>query len=437
MRLLIYGINFTPELTGTGKYTGEMAAWLAGCGHEVRVVTAPPYYPEWRVKAGYSSWRYRYETLTLPGGERFDIWRCPLWVPRSPSGLTRLLHLASFMLTSVPLMLRYILWRPDVVLLIAPTLFCAPIAWVAARLSGGAAWLHIQDFELDAAIGLKLLDQHWLRASAEAFERQCMLGFDRVSTISNRMLARLQDKGIAKARCVLFPNWVDTKALYPLPQASSYRAELGIAPGTVVVLYSGNMGEKQGLELLVEAARRLQKRPEILFVLAGAGVARTRLESQGKNLPNLRWLPLQPAERLNEWLNLADIHLLPQRADAADLVMPSKLTGMMASGRPVVATALSGTQIGQVVAGCGRLVAPADLNGLVEAIYELARDSALRLKLGEQARRYAVEHWDCGHVMLDFEKNLENLFPFPGKGIQKEISLSAKKSAKKKIKFTV
>lgn len=426
MRLLIYGINFTPELTGTGKYTGEMATWLAGREYEIQVVTAPPYYPEWRVKEGYSSWRYRRETFTLPGGERFGIWRCPLWVPRSPSGLTRLLHLASFMLTSVPLMLRHILWRPDVVLLIAPTLFCAPIAWVAARLSGGAAWLHIQDFELDAAVGLNLLHQRWLRASAEAFERQCLLRFDRVSTISNRMLARLQDKGIAKARCVLFPNWVDTQILYPLPQASSYRAELGIAPETVVALYSGNMGEKQGLELLVEVARRLQNRPEILFVLAGAGVARARLESQGKNLPNLRWLPLQPAERLNEWLNLADIHLLPQRADAADLVMPSKLTGMLASGRPVVATALPGTQIGQVVASCGRLVAPADLDGLVEVIYELARDSTLRFKLGKQARRYAVEHWDYEHVMLDFEKNLENLFPLLGEGTQKGKGLSVK-----------
>jgi colanic acid biosynthesis glycosyl transferase WcaI len=128
MRLLIYGINFTPELTGTGKYTGEMAAWLAGCGHEIQVVAAPPYYPEWRVKEGYSSWRYRREIFTLPEGECFGIWRCPLWVPRFPSGLTRLLHLASFMLTSAPLMLRYVLWRPDVVLLITPTLFCAPIA---------------------------------------------------------------------------------------------------------------------------------------------------------------------------------------------------------------------------------------------------------------------------------------------------------------------
>jgi colanic acid biosynthesis glycosyl transferase WcaI len=418
MRILIYGINFTPELTGTGKYTGEMAAWLVGRGHEIRVVTAPPYYPEWRVKEGYSSWRYRRETFTLPGGERFGIWRCPLWVPRSPSGLTRLLHLASFMLTSAPLMLRYILWRPDAVLLIAPTLFCAPVAWVTARLAGGMAWLHIQDFELDAAVGLNLLHHRWLSASAEAFERQCLLRFDRISTISDRMLARLQDKGVARACCVLFPNWVDAQTIYPLPRASSYRTELGIAPETVVALYSGNMGEKQGLDLLVEAARRLQHRPEILFVLAGAGVARARLESQGKNLPNLRWLPLQPAERLNEWLNLADIHLLPQRVDAADLVMPSKLTGMLASGRPVVATALPGTQVGQVVADCGRLIAPADLNELVKAIYELAQDPALRLKLGKQARRYAVEHWDYERVMLGFEKNLENLFPSPlqGKG---------------------
>ncbi|ADJ28502.1 glycosyltransferase WbuB [Nitrosococcus watsonii] len=413
MRILIYGINFTPELTGTGKYSGEMAAWLAGRGHEVRVVTAPPYYPEWRVKEGYSSWRYRRESFALPVGEGFSGWRCPLWVPHAPSGLTRLLHLATFMLTSTPIMLRYLLWRPHVVLLVAPTLFCAPVAWIVARLGGGAVWLHLQDFELDAAVGLNLLRHGWLRGAARIFEWQWLLAFDRVSSISPRMLSHLGDKGVVETRCVLFPNWVDTQALYPLPGVSAYRAELGIVPETVVALYSGNMGEKQGLELLVEAARRLRSRPEIVFVLAGTGVARARLEAQGKDLPNLRWWPLQPAERLNEWLNLANIHLLPQRADAADLVMPSKLTGMLASGRPVVATARLETQIGQVVAGCGQLVAPGDVDGLAEAIYQLARNPGRRLKLGQQARRYAVEHCDYERVMLDFEKNLGSLLPSP------------------------
>ena len=112
MRILIYGINFSPELTGIGKYTGEMAAWLAARGHEVRVVTAPPYYPDWQVWAGFSAWQYQLADET---GGRLRVVRCPLWVPARPSGLTRLLHLASFALSSLPVLLWQWRWRPEVV----------------------------------------------------------------------------------------------------------------------------------------------------------------------------------------------------------------------------------------------------------------------------------------------------------------------------------
>ncbi len=111
MRILIYGINYAPELTGIGKYTGEMAEWLAKQGHEVRMVTAPPYYPAWRVADGYSRWKYTHERL-----DGVVVWRCPLYVPANPSGLKRLSHLASFALSSLPVMIRQIFWKPDVVL---------------------------------------------------------------------------------------------------------------------------------------------------------------------------------------------------------------------------------------------------------------------------------------------------------------------------------
>ena len=121
MKILIHGINYAPEIIGTGKYTGELGRWLAARGHEVRVVTAPPYYPAWRVGEGYSAGRYRRESIA-----GVDVWRCPLWVPEKPSGLKRLLHLASFASSSFPIMLRQALWRPDVVMLIEPPLLGAP-----------------------------------------------------------------------------------------------------------------------------------------------------------------------------------------------------------------------------------------------------------------------------------------------------------------------
>ncbi|CAB1275823.1 putative glycosyl transferase [Candidatus Nitrosacidococcus tergens] len=406
MRILLYGINFLPELIGTGKYTGEMASWLADHGYEVRVVTAPPYYPDWHVHAGYLAWRYYKEDFLSPQGNKIKVWRCPLWVPRSPSGIKRLIHLASFMFTSITIMFSQIFWQPNIVFLVAPTLFCAPVAWVTAKFSRAKAWLHIQDFELDAAVGLKLLQYNGLRKAAEFFETRSLRSFDRVSTISEKMVDRLYDKGISKERCILFPNWVDAQKIYPLSYPSPYRKELNISPDKIIMLYSGTMGEKQGLEILIEAACKLQNYPEILFILAGTGSARSRLEKQSKGLLNILWLPLQPTERLNDWLNLADIHILPQQADAADLVMPSKLTGMLASGRPIIATALSETQVGKVVSFCGKLVAPGDTKGLITTIQKLAKDPQLQLKLGSTARDYAVNYLGYEQVLVNLEKNL-------------------------------
>jgi colanic acid biosynthesis glycosyl transferase WcaI len=135
----------------------------------------------------------------------------------------------------------------------------------------------------------------------------------------------------------LFPNWVDTRQIYPLLEGPNpLRAHLGLAPEQLAVLYAGTMGKKQGLEHLLTAASRLQGR-QLQFILCGDGAVRAELENTAKELSNVLFLQVQPAERLNELLNLADIHILPQKADAADLVMPSKLSGMLASGKPVIA----------------------------------------------------------------------------------------------------
>lgn len=413
MRILIHGINFSPELTATGKYTGEMAAWLAGRGHELRAVTAPPYYPDWRIGSGYSGRRYRRERRSIGEGS-LSVWRCPLWVPEVQSGAKRLLHLASFALSSAPVMLAQAAWRPQLVVGVAPTLFSALTALATARLAGAPAWLHIQDFEVDAAFDLGMLRSPSARRAFLGAERALLRRFNRVSTISERMLDRLAAKGVPEARRVLFPNWADIESVRPLERCSSFRAELGLADDRLVVLYAGNLGEKQGLEILVEAAKRTQYHRRIVWVIAGSGGAKKRLEAMAAGLPNLRWLPLQPLERLNELLNLADIHVLPQRADAADLVMPSKLTGMLASGRPVVATAAPQTQVGRVVPGRGVCVAPGDAEALAAAVIELADDPARRQELGLHARAYAEAYLGYDAIMTDFEREARALVAAAG-----------------------
>ena len=407
MKLLFFGINFAPELTGIGKYTGEMAVWFSANGHDVCVITAPPYYPAWKVGLGYSARQYRTETWN---GVR--VHRTPLWVPHQPGGLKRLLHLASFAASSLPVLLAQWHWKPDVVWVVEPPLMCAPAAAGFASLRGAKSWLHIQDYEVDAAFDLGLIKGNAVRRWVEGAERWLMRRFDRVSTISGRMVERAKAKGVKADQVVHFPNWVDISGISPLAAPSAYRAELGLAPDAVVALYSGNMGNKQGLAILADVARLLQDDPRIQFVFGGNGSGKADLQARCAGLPNVRFLDLQPLERLNHWLGLADVHLLPQRADAADLVMPSKLTGMLASGRAVLATALPETELGRVVAqdaACGMVVPPEDPAAMAEALRALAADPARRAELGANGRRYAERELSRDVILRRFEAQLQAL----------------------------
>lgn len=284
---------------------------------------------------------------------------------------------------------------------------CAPAALVASSMCKANAWLHVQDFEVDAAFELGILPAGPLRKIVLAIERQLMRSFDCVSTISPNMLARVIAKGVRSDNAFLFPNWADTNLIYPLDSPSlTLRAEFGIPSDAVVALYSGNMGEKQGLDIVLEAATQLSDNPSIHFVLCGDGAARDRLQRDFAHLHNVSWLSLQPIERLNELLNLADIHLLPQRAEAADLVMPSKLTGMLASGRPVVATAQQGSQLAEVVQGRGLIVEPGDLAAFTEAILRLVQSPEQRIAMGKLARTYALDNLSAESILSAMNNKL-------------------------------
>lgn len=402
MRILVYGLNFAPELTGVGKYTGEMVSWLTARGHEVRVVSGYPYYPDWRVQDSYRPWRYAKETLLGAA-----VWRCPLWVPRRPSGATRLLHLASFAAASVPVLLLQARWTPHVVITIAPTMFCAIGGWSLTRAANALGLLHVQDFEVDAAFELGVLRKPRLHRLFRRIETWLFQRFDRVTAISPRMVQRLVAKGVESKRTGLLTNWVDCEAIRPTSTPNPYRAQLGLPEDVKVALYSGAIGQKQGFETLIETAKRLTHRDDLAFVFASAGTARAKYQEMTRDLGNVRWMNLQPEDRLNDWLNFADIHLLPQRAGAADLVMPSKLMGMLASGRPVVAMAAPDTQLAEAVSGCGRAVTPESAAEFTAALVELADNAELRADLGRAARQRALEHYERGAVLARLETMLQ------------------------------
>jgi colanic acid biosynthesis glycosyl transferase WcaI len=233
-------------------------------------------------------------------------------------------------------------------------------------------------------------------------ERTVLRRFDVVSTVSKRMTERLEKKGVPLTRIRFFPNWVDTGCVKPLAGASSYREELGIDPGAVVVLFSGTLAGKQGLMVIPQVAAMMADRPDVVFVVCGDGVMKEALENSARELPNFRMIPLQPSERLGDLLGMADIHLLPQSPSAADLVLPSKLSGMLASGRPVVATCNAGTELDSVVAECGAVVPPEDGQALTEIILKLANDPQMRRELGRKARSYAECNFERDVVLRKF-----------------------------------
>lgn len=420
MKVLIYSLNFSPEIIGIGKYNSELASWLANRGHQVRVITAYPYYPWWRIKDGYQGKFYSKEFH-----DGIEIFRCPIWVPSNPSGFNRLLHLVSFAMTSFPVLLSQIFWMPKFIFLTEPPFFCAPATSIFARIVGAKSWLHIQDYELDAAFGLGLLKGEIFRRVSLWIESFLLARFSVVSTISVRMLEMAKKKGVDKSKLFFLPNWIDISnfsADKVRTVGLTLRKKMDIPDDAIVALYSGNMGAKQGLEILAklavyfeaitsqENAPEANSIPEVYFVFCGNGSGRDNLVSDCAGLKKVRFMDLQPLENLPSLLMMADIHLLPQRPEVADLVMPSKLTGMLASGRPIIATAKVGSEVYDIVKTCGIVVDPEDFSDFVRALSLLVSDKDLRQKFGKIGYEYAMKNIDMDVVLETFENKLTSFF---------------------------
>lgn len=398
MKILLYGINYSPELTGTGKYTGEMGAWFAEQGHEVRAITAPPYYPEWRIKKGYSAWRYRTQVE-----DSVRVTRCPLYVPKRPRTVTRLLHLISFSITSAFAVLAQWRWKPDLIILVVPTLFCAPQAKLLAMLTGARSVLHIQDYEVDAMFGLGMARGELLKRCVQAAERRILGWFDKVSTISSGMLDRAREKGVPENRLVFFPNWSEVERFKGVERSPALLRKLGVDPQNKVILYSGNIGEKQGLEIVIEAAERLQNKKEYVFLIVGEGAGKAMLVdmTHRKGLKNVKFAPLQSYENLPALLASADCHLLVQKRGAADAVLPSKLTNILAVGGNAVIAAEVHTSLGRMCDEFPNIavrIEPESAKDLIRGISQAIEWPQPNLV----AAGYASENMDKEHLLRRF-----------------------------------
>ncbi len=407
LRILIHGINYAPEFVGIGRYTGELGAWLGSRGHAVTVLTAPPYYPAWRVPEAYRRPAWRREWL-----EGVEVLRAPLYAPARVTGRGRMLHELSFGASCLA-------WWPslwarswDAVLAVCPLLQSGLVPALLARRQKIPFIFHVQDLQLDAARELAIIRQPLLFALLERLEHFLFTRSQAVTTISRAMAARIRDKGAPPERLHLLPNWADLETIKPGERRNALRRELGLND-EIMVLYAGNMGEKQGLEVILDAAVITRYNQAIRYVFVGEGAARQRLIDQARRLAleTVSFWPLQSRDRFPLLLNAADLHLVVQKDRASDLVMPSKLGNILAAGRPFIATARPETELGRVTAEsqAGWLTPPEDAGSLAQAIVRLARDEAARRKMGLKARQYAQAWLGRDKIMAEWEHLLYGL----------------------------
>ncbi|SDL31723.1 colanic acid biosynthesis glycosyl transferase WcaI [Catalinimonas alkaloidigena] len=409
-RILLIGGNFSPEPTGIGKYNGEMVAWLARQGYACTVITTYPYYPYWQVQPPYAKKRFGYlqETLPVEGGVPVTVYRCPQYVPAQPSGLKRILQDLTFSSSAFLRMLPLLVQQPfDVVISVVPSFHIGLLAVLYRKLRGARMVYHIQDLQIEAARDLQMIKSPLIIRLMFRLETFIFRQSDRISTISEGMVQRVEAK--AEKPVALLPNWADTQRFYPLAGRDQLKTMFGFAPTDQVVLYSGAIGEKQGLESILYAAQALQNDATVKFVICGSGPYQERLQqlAQALSLPNVLFFPLQPLEKFTQFLNMADLHLVIQKANASDLVMPSKLTTILAVGGLALITANEGSSLHALVRkyGAGLLVAAENqdaLNaGIRRALYADQED------VREKARQYAERFLDINTVMKGLSSFIE------------------------------
>ncbi len=407
--VVICSLNFHPEKVGIGKYNSELVAWLVKHGYQITVITAPPYYPQWKVEESYQG--FRYVTENWKGA---TVHRCPLYVPSKPSALKRIFHLLTFAISSFPVLLSVVFrQRPTLILLTEPPFFCIPAVLFTAWLGQTRSWLHVQDLEIDASLGLGMISRSWITDALHRVEGFLYRRFDRVSTISKKMLTAIVNKGVDPKAARLFPNWIDLKA-YELTLGKTPNLELfNIDKSATVVLFSGTIGLKQGVDVLVSAARLLKDEKQIQFIICGEGPLRKELQAGACDMKNLHWLDFQSQDNFKYLLARAKIQVLTQLPGASDRVLPSKLLGMMASGAAVIATTEPESEIAEILKETGLIVRPNDPQALAETIKQLVGQQKQITALGQSAKGFATANWDLESVLGAFDQEVRKLCGLP------------------------
>ncbi|KAA3439601.1 WcaI family glycosyltransferase [Rufibacter hautae] len=409
-RILLISYNFKPEPTGIGKYCGEQIHWLANRGYDCTVVTTYPYYPYWKVQEPYYHKRFRFssEVQQFESGGKIRTLRCPIYVPANPSGLKRIILDFTFLLSAGLRVLGLVFSQKfDVVITVAPSFLIGFLGVLYKGLRGAKLLYHIQDLQIEAARDLQMIQNKRVIEILFKLEKAIFNRSDVVSSISESMVDRIQSK--AEKHVFLHPNWTDTSQFYPIKDQESLKELFGFKSTDKVILYSGAIGEKQGLEAIIQAADRFRNQENWKFVICGSGPYKARLIDLAErlDLQNLIFFPLQPFEKFNQFLNMADLHLVIQKGIASDLVMPSKLTTILAVGGLALITANPGTGLYALVHkhNMGILVEAENQEALNTGIWN-ALVGASNESIKSAACAYAEKYLSIESIMQSFEEHV-------------------------------
>ena len=401
MRILIYSYNYHPEPIGIAPLMTELAEGFAKRGHEVRVVTGMPNYPERKV---YDEYKGKFFLTEEKNG--VTVQRSYIHVRGSKPGLLdRLLLDGSFIASS--LWQAFNGWKPDIIFATTPPILISLPVSFYGLFSHSCLVLNIQDIVSEAAVRVGLVKKDsWILRIAEAVEKLAYLKAAKISVIAEDFVTKLVEQGIDKNRIVCIPNWVDLNFIRPLEKNNSFREEHNLKDKFVVV-YSGNIALTQGLETVVKAAASLKEKSEISFVILGEERARQQLQECCDNYQadNVILLPLVPREKLPEMLSSADVGLVIQKKTVTAFNLPSKIPVILASGRPIIASVPDTGTAMRVVkeSGGGIVVTPEDSQALAEAILELYENPEKLEQLGQQGRKYAEENFGSKSALDNYE----------------------------------
>ena len=404
MKITIWGINYSPDLTGIAPYNRALCDFLKSRGHRLRMVTSFPYYPTCQKRL--EDRRRLYRTDDLSG---VPVHRSYHYVPLSPTPLKRILHEGSFVVTSLLRLLA--LPRPDVYVVVSPPLLLGAAAWLLTRIRRAPFVLHVQDLQPDAACGLGMLKRGLFTRALYVLEGFAYRKAARVSGISGGMLEAFERKGVPQEKVVYFPNGVELTDHGQAPPRGHFRAREGFGADEFLAVYSGNLGVKQGLEILAEAAPLIGS-PRIQIVICGDGAGRAKLaeEIAKRHLRNVKLIPLQAEGRYVEMLADADLCLITQKRGAGAFFLPSKVLRNLAMGRPVLAVSDESSELTRALraGGFGINVEPGHPDSLARALEGLAENRERLRQFGRAGREF-VRQFEMTRVLEQFQKELEML----------------------------